>query len=155
MVAALATDWLCNGAKQRHCGQPVYKPARQQHNQQFKLKQHKQQHYLQRASTGQHTTAKRNCPCLHGWRNRQLFDWHIRVGVILSDWLRRWNISTGRTVRTVKTCQDHERVRIKGGCCSHPLSGHKSVSWNGYGWNAMPVPWRNWKTSHDVVAAKP
>jgi len=155
MDTAVVTADCRLGAKQRHSGQFEHQSAGQQHHEQLQLEQPVELNDVQRASPRKHATSKRHCSSLHGWRNGQLLDRHIRFGELKRDWDWRGNLSQGRAVRIAQAGKDDERVWLEGGGSSHPLPRHTSFSRHGHGGNSVSIPWSNWKTSHTAVAAKP
>jgi len=158
MAAVAAHDWLRDGAKQRHRGQPVHEPAGQQHHQQQQLEQPGQQHHQhlqrQRARLA-YAASQRDCPGVYGRWYGQLLDWRVRLRVLQCDWLWWRNLPTRRAVRAAQARQNHERVWAQGGSGCDLVPRRASVSRHGYGGYAVSIPRGNWQTGHVVVATKP
>ncbi len=154
-AAALADSNNLRGAKHRNGGQPVDESAGQQHHQQQQLEQLFAEHDIQRTSPGQHTATKRNRTVLHGRWARQLPDRHLWLGQLFGDWVRWRLLPPGRALRAHQAGQDFERLRPEGSRGGHSLPRHARLHRYGDGWNALPVPWCDRKTGHDLVAAKP
>ena len=147
-----------DGAKQRHGGQPVNKPAGQQHHEQQQLEQSDHQHveHLQRQRARHaHSAAHRDCAVLHGRRYRLLPDWRVGLRVIERDRHWRRDLPARPAVRAAEVGQDAQRFWPQGGGRRDPVSGPASVPRYGHGRNAVSIPRGNWKTGHAVVATKP
>lgn len=147
-----------DGAKQRHGGQPVNKPAGQQHHEQQQLEQPDDQHveHVQRQRAGHaHTATQRDCPVLHGRRYRLLPDRRVGFRILERDRHWRRDVSARPAVRAAEVGQDAQRVRTQGGGRRDPVSRPASVPRYGYGRHAVSIPRGDWQTSHVVVATKP